>query len=152
MIVQEGGYAEAYVPFCGLAVLEALSGIRTPVEDHELEMFSLWQPGARAQAAAEVDQAWAEADGPLLAAAIAGPWRGDANRARDLHRHPYQTLQFFGVGSRVRVIEINNGSRLLRTASTAVIGLVATLIICALASVIAIRMALRVDPAVAIGG
>ena len=67
-------------------------------------------PGARAQAAAEVNQAWAEADGPLLAATIAGPWRGEANRARDAYRHPYQTLQFFGVGSRTRVIEISPGS------------------------------------------
>lgn len=50
MASHEGGYAEAYVPFCGHAVLEALSGVRTLVEDTALEMFSLWQPGARAQA------------------------------------------------------------------------------------------------------
>lgn len=50
VVVHEGGYAEAYVPFCGHAVLETLSGVRTAVEDHEMEMFSLWQPGARAQA------------------------------------------------------------------------------------------------------
>jgi acetoin utilization deacetylase AcuC-like enzyme len=31
--VHEGGYSEYYVPFCGLAVLEQLSGIRTGVED-----------------------------------------------------------------------------------------------------------------------
>jgi len=29
----EGGYSEAYVPFCGLAVIEELSGHRTAVED-----------------------------------------------------------------------------------------------------------------------
>ncbi len=29
VMVHEGGYAESYVPFCGLAVMEALSGIRT---------------------------------------------------------------------------------------------------------------------------
>jgi acetoin utilization deacetylase AcuC-like enzyme len=29
----EGGYSPTYVPYCGLAVLETLSGIRTPVED-----------------------------------------------------------------------------------------------------------------------
>lgn len=46
-VVHEGGYAEAYVPFCGLAILETLSGKRTEVVDPELEMFSLWQPCER---------------------------------------------------------------------------------------------------------
>ncbi len=67
-------------------------------------------PGTRAQAAAEVDQAWAEADGELLADAIAGPWREEANRARDVYRHPQATLEFFRVGSRDRVIEISPGA------------------------------------------
>jgi hypothetical protein len=30
---QEGGYDAAYVPFCGLAILEQLSGIRTHCAD-----------------------------------------------------------------------------------------------------------------------
>jgi len=47
VVVHEGGYAEAYVPFCGHAVLEALSDERTEVVDPELEMFSLWQPRDR---------------------------------------------------------------------------------------------------------
>ena len=71
----------------GIALATALAGCSS-------------MPGTRAQAATEVDQAWAEADGPLLAAVIAGPWRGDANRARDRYRHPDQTLRFFGVGAR----------------------------------------------------
>jgi acetoin utilization deacetylase AcuC-like enzyme len=29
----EGGYSATYVPFCGLAVLETMSGVRTPAED-----------------------------------------------------------------------------------------------------------------------
>lgn len=33
VIVHEGGYAESYVPFCGLAVIEELSGHKTVVED-----------------------------------------------------------------------------------------------------------------------
>lgn len=45
--VHEGGYSEAYVPFCGLALLEELCGTRTEVEDPELEFFSAWQPQAR---------------------------------------------------------------------------------------------------------
>jgi acetoin utilization deacetylase AcuC-like enzyme len=46
-IVHEGGYSEAYAPFCGQAILEALSGETTRVVDPELEMFGLWQPSAR---------------------------------------------------------------------------------------------------------
>ncbi|MCE9664696.1 class II histone deacetylase [Halomonas sp. M5N1S17] len=33
VMVHEGGYSEAYVPFCGHAVIEALAGVRTEVED-----------------------------------------------------------------------------------------------------------------------
>ena len=33
VLVHEGGYAEAVVPFCGVAVMEQLSGISTEVED-----------------------------------------------------------------------------------------------------------------------
>lgn len=47
VLAHEGGYAEAYVPFCGHAILEALSGETTEVVDPELEMFTLWQPGER---------------------------------------------------------------------------------------------------------
>ena len=33
VLSHEGGYSAAVTPFCGLAVLEELSGHRTPVED-----------------------------------------------------------------------------------------------------------------------
>ena len=65
---------------------------------------------SRSAAAAQVDQSWAEADGALLADAIAGSWRDKANRARDGFRHPRETLEFFRVGSRARVIEISPGA------------------------------------------
>lgn len=44
VMVHEGGYAEAYVPFCGLAVMEQLSGIRTEVQDPLLEFIQQQQP------------------------------------------------------------------------------------------------------------
>ena len=47
VVVHEGGYAEAYVPFCGLAVVETLAGVRTQVADPCLEIFVPQQPGAR---------------------------------------------------------------------------------------------------------
>src|SRR5262249_9780809 len=33
VMTHEGGYSEMYVPYCGLAVLEELSGGRTRIED-----------------------------------------------------------------------------------------------------------------------
>ena len=43
-VIHEGGYSEFYVPFCGLAVVEALSGCRTGVNDPYLEDVRL-MPG-----------------------------------------------------------------------------------------------------------
>jgi acetoin utilization deacetylase AcuC-like enzyme len=40
VLCHEGGYSSAYVPFCGLAVVEELAGVRTPVEDPYLEFLS----------------------------------------------------------------------------------------------------------------
>jgi len=39
VMCHEGGYSAGYVPFCGLAVVEELSGITTGVEDPFLEFF-----------------------------------------------------------------------------------------------------------------
>jgi len=47
--------------------------------------------------------------GAELAAAIAGPQRSDANRARDQWRHPAQTLAFFGIRSDMTVVELSPG-------------------------------------------
>jgi acetoin utilization deacetylase AcuC-like enzyme len=40
VLVHEGGYSTAYVPFCGLATIEELAGVRTAVEDPFLEELS----------------------------------------------------------------------------------------------------------------
>jgi predicted methyltransferase len=48
----------------------------------------------------------AAAQQAALAAAIAAPTRTEANRARDLYRHPYETLAFFGVEPDDTVVEI----------------------------------------------
>lgn len=45
--VHEGGYAESAVPFCGLAIVETLSGIRTEVIDPFEEIFVAQQPTSR---------------------------------------------------------------------------------------------------------
>jgi acetoin utilization deacetylase AcuC-like enzyme len=46
-LVHEGGYSETIVPFCGLSIMEALSGRSGGVEDPTLAMFEAWQPPAR---------------------------------------------------------------------------------------------------------
>lgn len=49
-------------------------------------------------------------DDAALRAAIAGPQRSAANRARDDARHPYETLRFFGLGPGATVIELAPGA------------------------------------------
>ncbi|MBB4105749.1 class II histone deacetylase [Allorhizobium borbori] len=39
MMSHEGGYSSAYVPYCGLAVMEQLSGIKTKIDDPFLYLF-----------------------------------------------------------------------------------------------------------------
>ena len=39
VVIHEGGYTPAYAPYCGLAVLEELAGVRTAVEDPFLPIF-----------------------------------------------------------------------------------------------------------------
>ncbi|RZS76834.1 acetoin utilization deacetylase AcuC-like enzyme [Phyllobacterium myrsinacearum] len=50
-IIQEGGYAESAVPFCGHAVLEELAGVSTAVEDPFLELMREQQPSTAFNAA-----------------------------------------------------------------------------------------------------
>ncbi len=45
-----------------------------------------------------------------LQAAIAGPQRSEANRARDKYRHPLETLTFFGIQPAMTVVEISPGA------------------------------------------
>lgn len=47
VIVHEGGYSESYVPFCGLAIVEQLSGHRTLVKDPLLPTITRSQPNPR---------------------------------------------------------------------------------------------------------
>lgn len=42
LMTHEGGYSEMYVPYCGLAVLEELSGVRTNVEDPWETLMMAW--------------------------------------------------------------------------------------------------------------
>jgi predicted methyltransferase len=45
----------------------------------------------------------------LLQQAVAGAWRSDANKVRDPHRHPIETLEFFGLRPDMTVVELTPG-------------------------------------------
>lgn len=51
VLVHEGGYSEAHVPFCGHAVIEELSGSATAAPDPLADTLVKRQPNARIQAA-----------------------------------------------------------------------------------------------------
>ncbi len=48
-------------------------------------------------------------DNTQLVQAIAGEHRSDKNKARDVYRHPKETLEFFGFKSSMTVVEITPG-------------------------------------------
>jgi len=50
MMAHEGGYSEVYVPFCGHAVLQEMSGSSIDAPDPFAQSFELRQPNARLQA------------------------------------------------------------------------------------------------------
>jgi predicted methyltransferase len=51
----------------------------------------------------------ADAVSPAVTAALAGSHRSEANRARDVYRHPAQTLAFFGFKPEMTVVEVSPG-------------------------------------------
>ncbi len=53
MLVHEGGYSEVHVPFCGHAVLEALSGSAAIAPDPMAATLRARQPGPRFDALVE---------------------------------------------------------------------------------------------------
>lgn len=58
VMTHEGGYSAMYVPYCGLAVLEELAGIRTHVEDPWVPLMANWgQQELQPHQAALIDQA-----------------------------------------------------------------------------------------------
>lgn len=58
VFTHEGGYSAAYVPFCGLAILEEITGHRTPVDDPYLPVFeNIGGQDLQPHQAAIIDQA-----------------------------------------------------------------------------------------------
>ena len=53
--------------------------------------------------------AWAQTEDARLRAAIGAAHRSAGNRARDVARHPYETLRFFGLAPTQQVVELSPG-------------------------------------------
>jgi predicted methyltransferase len=51
-----------------------------------------------------------DGDVAAIKAAVAAPHRSEANRKRDVYRHPVETLTFFGVKSDATVLELSPGN------------------------------------------
>lgn len=97
------------------AVVFALSLAGCGREQAESESSpALVAPAADVQASAPAPTVAAPAPqaqsaATTLAGVIAGDWRDPANVARDIWRHPKETLEFFGLGADQRVLEIAPG-------------------------------------------
>lgn len=58
MMTHEGGYSASYVPYCGLAVLEQLSGVKTAAQDPFLDIFANYgQQGLQPHQSLAIDAA-----------------------------------------------------------------------------------------------
>jgi predicted methyltransferase len=69
----------------------------------------LFATGAALAADTPASPARAEAVDAALTRTLAGDWRDPKNSARDAHRHPAETLTFFGVRANQQVVEITPG-------------------------------------------
>ncbi|HEV8695326.1 MAG TPA: methyltransferase [Lysobacter sp.] len=67
---------------------------------------------AATEAAADsaADPAKASSEAAPLQAVLNGAWRDPKNTARDIYRHPQQTLEFFGIQPAQTVVEITPGA------------------------------------------
>ncbi|WP_309092196.1 methyltransferase domain-containing protein [Phenylobacterium sp.] len=68
------------------------------------------RPLLAAAAVAAAIAAPAYAADAQLQAAVNGPQRSEAHKARDAHRHPVETLTFWGLKPKMTVLEISPGS------------------------------------------
>ncbi len=76
------------------------------MKGHTIRKLSQLSAGVLLVAATALSHA---VEAPGLEQVIAGAHRSDANRARDAHRHPQETLGFFGIAPTMEVVEILPG-------------------------------------------
>ncbi|MBV1860691.1 MAG: methyltransferase [Nannocystaceae bacterium] len=90
----------------GLALLTMTAAVACDKQSPDTAMPAT--PDTPAVAATDVDDAAAPAV-DVWAAALEGAHRSDDNKARDQYRHPKETLQFFGITSSSKVVELAPG-------------------------------------------
>jgi len=66
-------------------------------------------PSPEVTSGAEAETTTSQSSSDALAAAVAGAHRSEAHRARDVWRHPVETLTFFGVSQGMTVVELAPG-------------------------------------------
>lgn len=91
------------------ALLVALALTACAAEPGDAGADAAETPAAEAEANATPDAGTATGASEGIDAAVGGAWRDPANVARDPHRHPAETLAFFGVEPDDTVVEITPG-------------------------------------------
>ncbi len=91
VVCQEGGYSPTYAPFCGLAVMEALSCEATEVVDPMLAWYAALGGQALQPHQANVIDAAAAAHGRMIGPGLKATGKGDAMLRED-HSHPTPSL------------------------------------------------------------
>jgi predicted methyltransferase len=94
------------LPFALALVLAACGGNPEPAKPAAAPEAP--KAAAPAQPAAAAPTAAASWD-TLQNQVLAGQWRSDENKARDVYRHPRETLAFFGLKAGMNVVEITPG-------------------------------------------
>jgi predicted methyltransferase len=94
----------AFLAACGAPSPEQEADTAMPSEEMADEASTLTEDERASDEAAMMEEAGAERGS--LAWAVEGEWRSDAERDRDPYRHPYETLEFFGVDPSGRIMEI----------------------------------------------
>ncbi|MBL8772871.1 MAG: class I SAM-dependent methyltransferase [Phenylobacterium sp.] len=69
-----------------------------------------WMAGVLAVGACQREPPRRSRAAVTIAAAVAGPWRSPADRARDRFRHPVESLQFWGLSPGATVVEFWPGA------------------------------------------
>ncbi len=73
------------------------------------EIRARWTPQLRAQITALTEKPWPSTEA-AMAEILKSPHRAPGNAARDVYRHPAQTLAFFGLTPSMRVFEYAQGA------------------------------------------
>lgn len=93
-----------------LAILVALGGCQSKAARVDTPEAAVQSKAEAAAPAMSSHSGFEDSTASELAAAISGAHRSADNRARDVYRHPQETLNFFGITPSMHVLEITPGA------------------------------------------